>query len=116
MERIPERLSEYSRKRRREHQKRKQAEFLAGPIPVAWITRAAALRGGALAVALAIYFKAGCERSTAELSICPTLLERFHVKRLAGYRALNALEQAGLVSVVKHHGRCPLVTIRKGRV
>lgn len=116
MERIPERLSEYSRQRRRDHQKRKQVEFVAGPIPVAWVTKAAALPGGALAASLAIWFRAGCEKSQRNLSICPTLLERFHVKRLAGYRALQALERAGLVSVVRHRGRCPLITIRKAKL
>lgn len=115
MERIPERLSPESLKRRRERSKRKQAEFLAGPIPVGWLTTAASLPGGALAAAIAIWFRAGCGKSHGNLSICPTLLERFGVKRMAGYRALQALEEAGLVSVVRHRGRCPLITIRKGK-
>jgi hypothetical protein len=113
MERIPERLSEYSRKRRQERQNRKRAQFLAGPIPVAWVTQAAALPGSALAAALAIWFKAGCEKSHRNLSICPTLLGRFRVKRVSGYRALNSLEEAGLVSIVRRRGACPLVTIRR---
>ena len=115
MERIPERLSEDSLRRRREMRKRKSAEFLMGPVPVSWLTRAAALPGGTLATSLAIWFRSGCERSQRGLSICPQLLERFGVKRVAGYRALNALEKAGLVSVERHRGRCPLVTVHKGK-
>ena len=85
-------------------------EFLRGPIPLAWLAQAAALRGKALAVALAIWFKAGATK-------CPTvrlgraLLVKVSVSRKAGYRGLAALESAGLVVVERHPGRCPVVTI-----
>ncbi|MDA0746219.1 MAG: hypothetical protein O2954_06850 [bacterium] len=39
-------------------------------------------------------------------------LESFGVERHSAYRALKALEQAKLVSVDRHAGRSPLVTLR----
>ncbi|MBT6157400.1 MAG: hypothetical protein HOL01_04970 [Planctomycetaceae bacterium] len=43
------------------------------------------------------------------------MIERFGVNRQAGYRALAALEDAGLVTVDRKPGRCPLVSIREKR-
>ena len=42
---------------------------------------------------------------------------QFHdmgLDRHAAYRALNALEGAGLIAVQRHRGRCPIVTILDG--
>lgn len=113
MERIPERLSPESLARRRKRTKARQSQFLRGPIPADWITSAAKLRGCALAVALAVWFKAGCEGNAKAVRICPELLLRFGVKRLAGYRGLLALERAGLLSVERRRGRCPRVTLNR---
>lgn len=115
MQRIAERLSETSRRRHRERQKRRQANFVRGPIPLDWLARAAPLPGKALAVGLAIWFCAGLRRRRDHLSICGTLLERFGVRRHAGYRGLTALERAGLVTVERRCGRCPRVTILTDR-
>ena len=76
-----------------------------------WLARAAPLSGKALAVGLAIWFWAVLHRRRDHLSICGTLLERFGVRRHAGYRGLAALERAGLVKVERHRGRCPRVTL-----
>ena len=108
---IAERLSDSSIQRRQASQKRHHQHFLRGPVPIPWLARATALPGCALAVGLAVWFSAGRSRKQTELSICNTLLGQFGVQRVAGYRGLRALEQAGLVTVERHRGRCPRVTI-----
>jgi hypothetical protein len=110
-ERIPERLSELSRRRHRGRQQRRSAEFIRGPIPLGWLLNACGLPGSALPVGLAVWFGAGCQGKRQAVPICNSLLSRFGVERIPGYRGLRALEQAGLVSVERHHGRCPRVTI-----
>jgi hypothetical protein len=112
VERIRERLSAESQKRLREHRRSRQSHFVAGPLPIAWLAKAQGLGGSALAVGLACWFKARVEPSRGPVPICPDLLERFGVKRVTGYRGLLALEQAGLVSVVRHRGRCPRVSLK----
>jgi hypothetical protein len=95
--------------------KHKQGEkFLKGPIPWKWITEAARLTGRALHVAIAVWFLAGLTiKRTIKLS--PTVLRELGVKRRTGYRALEALEKAGLVSVKRHVGRSPIVTLLDAR-
>ena len=109
MQRVSERLSKASLRRHQQRKKRRQAEFVRGPIPVAWIARAAVLPRGALAVGLAVWFIVGLGRESN--AVCPSLLERFGVTRRTAYRGLRALEQGGLVKVERHRGRCPRVTI-----
>lgn len=115
MDRIPERLSDESRERWRKRRKGRRASFLAGPIPLVWLAQASKLRGSALAVGLAVWFKTRCEDGSKAVPVCPSLLERLGVSAQSGYRGLKALEAAGLVYVVRHRGRCPLVVIRKGK-
>lgn len=89
---------------------RKGEKFLKGPIPLTWLQHAAALPGKALAVSVAIWFLAGISNNrTVKLS--GKLLRNFGLNRWAGYRALNALESAGLVKVNRRRGRCPEVTL-----
>ena len=68
-----------------------------------------------LAVALVIQFRAGLEKTSTELRLTSKMLERFGINRLAGYRALAVLEEAGLVTVDRKPGRCPLVSIQEKR-
>ncbi|MBT6483436.1 MAG: hypothetical protein HOK71_02030 [Planctomycetaceae bacterium] len=68
-----------------------------------------------LAVALVIWFQAGLEKRRTKLRLTTKMIERFGVNRQAGYRALAALEDAGLVTVDRKPGRCPLVSIREKR-
>jgi hypothetical protein len=66
-----------------------------------------------VAVALALWFKAGTSKGNKPIKVTSKLLERFGVNRKAGYRGLAALESVGLVSVDRHCGRCPRVTIQE---
>jgi hypothetical protein len=88
-----------------------QGEFLKGPIPLAWLGRAAKLPGKAsLATALAIMFEVGRRRSQ-EIVLTTAILKRFGVNRKAKYRALKLLEKAGLISVVRRPRKNPLVAV-----
>ena len=61
-------------------------------------------------VALAIWWQAGMHgRQNVKLTTAG--LKRFGVDRKAKDRALAALEEAGLVSVVRQKGRNPLITL-----
>jgi hypothetical protein len=85
-------------------------EFVRGPIPVWWLARAAALPGKALAVGLAVWFRRGlCKKRTFRLF--PSAPTRFGVNRFALYRALKALEGAGLVTVQRVPGGSPVITL-----
>jgi hypothetical protein len=88
----------------------RREKFLCGPVPLAWINKAAELPGKALAVGLALWFLRGCQkRRTVRLT--RRTLERFAVKRKPGYLGLQKLEAAGLVRVLRRVGTSPIVTI-----
>jgi hypothetical protein len=87
--------------------------FLKGPIPLRWLTAAAHLPGRAFQVAIAIWFLVGIQ-SSRTVRLAPKVRAQFIVDRHAAYRGLEALERAHLVSVVRHRGRAPNVTILEG--
>ena len=89
----------------------KLKKFICGPIPLEWITKAAGGEGKTLHVAMALWFLAGLKRSR-KVALSQSKLKLFGVSRQASYRALLRLEGAGLVSVVRHPGRSPIVTIQ----
>ena len=84
--------------------------FIKGPIDMRWLGRAAKLPGHSLHVGLLLWFRMGCE-SSHTVRLTPTHLKKFGVRRHTGYRALKALEKAGLVRVERHRGRAPVVTV-----
>jgi hypothetical protein len=86
--------------------------FLKGPIPLDWLVVAARQSGRALHVGMVLWFLKGVKRSrTVELT--RSKLAWFGISRHAGYRGLAKLEEAGLVSVKRHRGRSPVVTISR---
>jgi hypothetical protein len=89
---------------------RQRERFLKGPIPWPWLERAGALPGKALHVAIRLWHEVGLTR-TDKVSISMTGMARMGISRFAASRGLSALEGVGLVSVVKHAGRKPEVTI-----
>ena len=84
--------------------------FIKGPIPGTWLSTAARLPGRALHVGLALWFLAGLGKVTSVI-LTWAVQDRFGVSPYSGRRALAALERVGLVSVQRHPGRCPRVTI-----
>ena len=88
-------------------------KFLKGPIPWPWLSQAGRLQGHALHVGIALWFLAGLKK-VGTVTLSSSVLEDLGVSRFSGYRALQALESAGLISVDRHTGRNPLVTILNG--
>ena len=85
-------------------------KFLKGPIPERWLAQAARLPGKTFVVAINLWLLAGIKKkSTVKLS--QKLLRSWGVDRFACYRALAALESANLISVERHHGGTPTITI-----
>jgi DNA-binding MarR family transcriptional regulator len=86
-------------------------KFLKGPIPMNWLNRAAGLPGKALHVGIALWHLAGLTRHVSTVSLSATVLRDMGISRTTGYRALAALEEAGLVRVERQPGRLSRVTI-----
>jgi hypothetical protein len=94
-----------------------EGEFLRGPVPLAWLGAACGLPGEkVLATALAVWFLRGLEPRAASWKLTRRRAERFHVKREAKYDALAALEEAGLVEVVRRGTSSAVVAIREAPV
>ena len=85
-------------------------KFLKGPIPLSWLAAAASLPGKASQVAMGLWYRAGLTNDR-NITVGRRLLDEFGVGRKAAYNSLQRLEKAGLISVVRHAGRCPRVTI-----
>lgn len=110
--RIPEQLTDASRRRHGERARRHDELFLKGPIPVAWLQKAAALSGKALPVALAIRFMHGLNGGATDIAVTDRVVGRIVVvDRKTRYRALEALENAGLIAVARRRGAAPRVKI-----
>ena len=89
---------------------KKVKRFLKGPIPLDWLIQAARQPGKAIHVGIALWFLSGLKRSR-KVALSKSTLNLLGVSRYSGYRGLAKLEKAGLVSVVRHPGRNPIVTI-----
>ena len=84
--------------------------FLKGPIPWPWLSAAARLPGRALHVAVGIRLLVGMKK-TSRIALSVSWLAELGLSRHAAYRGLTALEGRGLVSVDRHLGRKPMVTV-----
>ena len=95
--------------RYRQHQK---TWFLRGPIPGPWVTQAMSLSLGAVRVGLAAWHVAACTKSLT-VTLSGLTLERFSIVRVDP--GLRELERAGLVTVDRHRGRRPEITIAEAQ-
>lgn len=84
--------------------------FVKGPVPMPWIAQASQLRGGALAVGLMLWHKAGI-LDCCTVPYCHGHAVKVGVRYQASYRAIKALEKAKLIAVVRTAGRSLAVTI-----
>ena len=89
---------------------RKQELFLKGPIPLRWLSAAAALPGKALNVALAIRWVSGMSNA-AEIHVTKAALKYFGLSEDAYRDGLKRLEAAGLVAASRQAGRRARVSI-----
>lgn len=93
-------------------QSRQRGAFIRGPITLSWLQKAAALPGSSpLRLALSLTFHAGLQRSKSDIRLTKKLLSVFSLKKRTAYDALNRLEAAGLVSVIRPPGQCRVVNI-----
>lgn len=86
--------------------------FLRGPIPLAWLSRAATLRKPALPAGLGLWFVRGVSKKTGPIRASAAIRKKMRLSAGQMLRGLRALESAGLVRFVKEgRGRCPVVEI-----
>lgn len=85
--------------------------FVQGPIPMGWLSGAAALPGKALHLALAIWMVAQIADSQTGLRLNARILGELALDRYAKYRALRHLERAGLIAVSRGAGRKEVIAI-----
>lgn len=104
------RASSAPTRRRRPPRHKPGERFLKGPIPLSWLEVAAALPGRSLHAGLALWYAAGLTRS-ASVPMSNISGLRFGLDRNAKYRALDWLEEAGLIIVERKLGRAPVVTL-----
>lgn len=78
-----------------------------------WICAAAKAtgHGSGFKVAIALWYLSGLNHQSKTVKLSGSVLRKMEVDRHAGYRGLTALEQAGLVSVERHSGQSPVVTL-----
>lgn len=81
-----------------------------------WLCAAsmAAGKGSGFQVAIAIWYLSGLNKDAKTIRLKPSVLRELGLSRHASYRGLEALEIAGLVSVIRQTGRSPEVTILRG--
>ncbi|MEE8170847.1 MAG: hypothetical protein V3T70_09890 [Phycisphaerae bacterium] len=95
---------------RRPRRRKPGRRFIKGPIPWNWLRRACTLPGKAPIVGLALWYWHGLAQSK-RLAVSHADLRELRVGPGAVARALRNLEQVGLVSVNRHRGRNPIVTL-----
>lgn len=84
--------------------------FLRGPIPIAWLSKAAQLPGKTLHVAIALWWLHGMAKG-APFKLTGKALEYLHVSRDAVTDGLARLEQQDLISVERNAGQRPVIRI-----
>jgi len=89
--------------------------FLKGPIPLWWLTRAAALPGKALALGVALWWLHGMSKDDS-FKLTGKALGAMNVSRDAATDGLRRLEADGLVSVQRAKGKRPVVQIIRSKV
>ena len=87
--------------------------FLRGPIPLAWLGRAAALPGKTLHVGIALWWLHGMAKGKP-FKLTQKALLTLNVERDAASAALVRLEQAGLIRIERKPGQRPAVSMVVG--
>ena len=86
--------------------------FIARRLPLIWLQKAHQLPGNtALPLGLSLWFQAGLDRRRNDLRLTAKFKSVFKLKDRSVTTALNALEAAELITVLRAPGKCVLVTI-----
>ena len=94
---------------------RRRERFLKGPIPLKDIAAAARLPGKSLALFVAVHHQIDLTGKPI-VTLPATLLRDFGITRNTKARCLKALEQAGLVSVMRSKGRAARIELKNTKV
>lgn len=86
--------------------------FLKGPIPLPWLEAAAKLPGKAYVLGNILWWHHGMSQGSS-IKVTKGSLERFAISEDAYRDGLKRLEDAGLVSVVRHPGQRAEVRIKE---
>jgi hypothetical protein len=97
-------------KQPRRHRRHKRADEYFTIADWAWFVAAARLPGKAFHVGVLLRHLANLTNSKT-VRWRPSKAREFGLSRQVTYRALEAIETAGLATVERHRGRCPRVTI-----
>jgi hypothetical protein len=89
--------------------RRKGGRFIP-PIPLGWFQRACQLHGKAPVLACVLWYLYRLKKSKT-FGLAQARLNGFGISRHSKYRALEALETAGLISVERRPKKSPVVTI-----
>jgi hypothetical protein len=91
-------------------------KFLKGPIPLDWLSVAAGISQVAFKVGVALWYLKGLQGSE-EVRFTKDARKQFRISRYSVYRALDDLQDAGLISAIRHKGRLPRVILlqQKGK-
>ena len=90
--------------------RRVKGRFIRGPLPLDQLIIAANQGGKCLSVLLVLLFVSGLKK-TRSVQAPPKVRREFGVNRHSFYRAVNKLEESGLISVSRQCGRGALVTL-----
>lgn len=95
-----------------QYEKHLPKERFVRTIPFDWLYHCNRLPGKTTAVALALWFLHGVTRN-ATFRLTREAVQLTGCSRGALYHALRALEEAGLISIRRHPGARPVITIHK---
>ena len=91
-------------------EKAETPRFIKGPIPYEWMKKANQLRGKAGSVGLALWFLSGVNRAK-RFKVTRAVEDLTRADRKTIYRAIDALEAAGLIMLERSEGTRPVVTL-----
>ena len=110
VEAIPERRLRFDANAKQFIEHKDREPFLKGPIPLSWLSAAAALPGKTLNVALAVRWVADMSKG-GEAHVTKAALQYFGLSEDAYRDGLGRLEVAGLVAVTRKAGQRARVKI-----
>lgn len=103
--------ADYQERLRAERQTRRQDRFVAGPIPVPWLSRVIEMgTPSALEAGLALFYLRGLNRSDT-FRVEPERFRELGIGDTARHRGLRELERLGLVRIDRSPGSAPEATL-----
>jgi hypothetical protein len=91
---------------------RLRGRFLKGPVPMPWLAQALHVGSGSgLMVGNILWHLSGLKHHEKTILLSNVEVERWGISRQAKWRALGALERAGLITIERRRTRSPMVTL-----